>query len=306
MSLNTAIQWTDSTWNPVVGCSRISTGCKNCYAFKVHTMRHKAKLAGKKLPAQYAKPFTTIQPIASRLDVPKGWRTPRRIFVNSISDLFHEDVPFEFILEVWNTMAIARHHTYQILTKRPRRMLGFFEWAKEGMRERGLDEWEKGMDVLPNVWLGVSVENQAAADDRIPLLLQVPAAHRFLSCEPLVEWVNLENYLGPTPEDEDGAPYPGRINWVIAGGESGLAARPMKPDWARALRDECQDTGTAFFFKQWGEWGPYNLSRDTAEDLAKLVNRKTMDTPMRRHGKKLAGRMLDGREWNEYPEEKGT
>jgi protein gp37 len=284
--VSTAIEWTDETWNPVVGCSRVSAGCRNCYAFQLHDMRHRAKLAGKDLPDQYAQPFTTIQALADRLDTPLRWRRPRRVFVNSVSDLFHEDVPFDFILAVWGVMA-ATPHTYQILTKRAHRMLAFFEWAKEAMRARGLDEWEKGMEIQPNVWLGVSVEDQRAADERIPLLLRTPAAVRFLSCEPLLGPVDLGRWLICEPCD-DGRPVTmgtilhcqnPRLDWVIVGGESGPGARPMHPDWARSLRDQCQAAGVPFFFKQWGEW----------------------DFEGYRIGKKYAGRLLDGREWNEFP-----
>jgi protein gp37 len=324
MSAKTGIEWTDATWNPVVGCSRVSAGCKNCYAFRMHDMRHKAKVAGAKLPDQYAHPFTTIQPIAPRISLPLMWKKSRLIFVNSTSDLFHEDVPFDFILGVWNTMALSPQHTYQILTKRARRMLGFFEWLKEGMRERGLDEWEKGAEVLKNVWLGVSVENQGAADERIPLLLQVPAAVRFLSCEPLLGSLDLSPYLfasgsdgEPAPRNEPPLPC---LHWIIAGGESGPGARPMHPDWARALRDQCQAAGVPFFFKQWGEWAPV-YDRDIEDPDWRRCDIIKARTPkgqwlnlaggqgfhgdrvvrMGRVGKKAAGRLLDGVEWNEYP-----
>lgn len=307
--MSTAIEWTDETWNPVVGCSRVSAGCKNCYAFQLHDMRHKAFQLGRQVPVQYAHPFTKVQLRMDRLGLPASWKKPRMVFVNSMSDLFHEDVPFEFILEVWNRMA-ATPHTYQILTKRAGRMLGFFEWLKEGMRERGLDKWEEGPVPLPNVWLGVSVEDQRAADERIPLLLHIPAAVRFLSCEPLLEDVDIGNWLqrfrchacGATsslihPADsqsfefceDDTIHADPSIDWVIVGGESGPGARPMHPDWARSLRDQCQAAGVPYFFKQWGEFVHNGEPADWARQTFNRV------------GKKAAGRMLDGREWNEFP-----
>lgn len=332
MSGTTEIQWTATynpdgtvtpgrTWNPVVGCERVSAGCKNCYAYTLHDMRHKAKLEGKKLPDQYLKPFNHVQIFPDRLRDPLSWKKPGKVFVNSVSDLFHDDVPFEFIGRVWETMGAAHWLTFQILTKRPKRMLEYFQWCKGEMKRAGLDEWWKGINILPNVWLGVSVEDQRVADERIPLLLQVPAAVRFLSCEPLLGPVDLRKYLRLSrfKEDyeamvkqcggEDRIPdhlrwnkeLPPMLHWVIGGGESGPRARPCEPDWARALRDDCRMAGVAFFWKQWGEWGPYNMSRDLPEEMIKLLNPKCMDKPMRRHGKKLAGRLLDGREHNEYP-----
>jgi protein gp37 len=339
VSTKTAIQWTDATWNPFVGCSRVSAGCKNCYAFQVHDMRHKAWKSGKKLPIQYAQPFTTLQFFTARFTEPLRWKAPRRIFVNSMSDLFHESVPFEFIEKIWSTMAICPQHTFQILTKRPRRMLDFFEWMKEGMRAAGLDEWWKGAYALPNVHLGVSVEDQRAADERIPLLLQVPAAARFLSCEPLLGLVDLrkflitsrfkENYDALVRQcgGEDRIPenlrwngvLPPALHWVIAGGESGPSARPMHPDWARSLRDQCQAAGVPFFFKQWGEW----VGSDHPVAIAHPVEHNKMVKAGKVHvwpctkppgepffgmnfnlkvGKKKAGRLLDGIEWNEFPQ----
>jgi protein gp37 len=291
LSAKTAIQWTDATWNPVVGCSRVSAGCRNCYAHQLHDMRHKAYKEGKALPAQYAEPFTTLQTMEGRLHQPMRWKKPRRIFVNSVSDLFHEDVPFEFIIKVFAAMDLADWHTYQVLTKRPDRALEFFEWAKRRMKDMGLDESWKGINMPSNLQIGVSVEDQRAADERIPLLLQIPAAVRFLSCEPLLGLVDLSQYLfssgpdgEPAPRNEPPLPC---LHWVIVGGESGKGARHMRPEWARNLRDQCWVADVPFFFKQWGEWAPdYG---DTDQML--LV------------GKKRAGRQLDGREWNEFPKD---
>ena len=211
-----AIEWTDATWNPVTGCTKISPGCAHCYA---ETITLRFKRGGPFLPGK-----TTINLHPDRLGQPAKWRTPRRIFVNSMSDLFHEEVPFEFVRQVFDAMAENPRHIYQVLTKRPERMLEYVEWT----------EYEHWPD---QVWAGVSVENQRWADARIPLLRKVPCAVRFLSCEPLLKPIDLEL---------DG------IQWVIVGGESGLRARKMREEWALAIRNQCRKAGAAFFFKQWG------------------------------------------------------
>lgn len=246
MSGDTSIEWTDKTWNPVSGCSHVSAGCKNCYAEKIAN-RFKGSKA---FPDGFK---VTLHP--ERLNDPYKWKTyPLRIFVNSMSDLFHEDVPYPFVLRCWLTMCGNPQQIFQVLTKRPARMLGFFKWMKD---EKGLE-----LDVQPNIWLGVSVENQATALERVPLLLQTPAAIRFLSCEPLLGPVDLTcmdqtsesdpgyNALTCGPDDE--GPLQTVIDWVIVGGESGPGARPMNPDWARSIRHQCREAGTAFFMKQMG------------------------------------------------------
>jgi protein gp37 len=294
MSANTKIEWADATWNPVRGCEKVSEGCRNCYA-----ARMAARFSGEGQPYEGLAEMTPhgprwtgdVQLVPEVLDQPLKWRKPRRIFVNSMSDLFHEDVPDEFIARVWTIMASCREHTFQILTKRPRRMMEWVNRVKdwEGYKTHngeppaayggngiivGGNEWP-----LPNVWLGVSVENQKVADERIPLLLQTPAAVRFLSCEPLLGPVDLSSYLGdlyycdnprhgqlcPDGILRDGSAILCRyckrpvdvfkmIDWVIVGGESGPGARPMHPDWVRGIRDQCVAAGVPFFFKQWGEW----------------------------------------------------
>ncbi len=299
----TSIEWTDRTWNPVTGCSHVSAGCRNCYAEKIAERFRGTKA----FPDGFD---VTLHP--DRLRDPLKWRKPGRIFVNSMSDLFHESVPFDFIDQVFLTMATALDHTFQVLTKRAARMVEYFETSKHRTASH---DWSR-ITPLPNVHLGVSVENQMAAYARIPLLLQIPAAVRFLSCEPLIGRVDLCEYLGMWWNQSmkcfestgpmfnrggiEGLSRPG-IGWVIAGGESGPGARPMFPDWGRSLRDQCQAAGVPFFFKQWGEWAPYNGGRDSWKELSKLENPKCMDTPLRRDGKKQAGRLLDGREWSEFP-----
>lgn len=236
--MGTGIHWTDETWNPVVGCTRVSAGCRHCYAFSLHNMRFRAYRDGKfpTAPQQYHQPFHVVQLMPDRIEQPLHWRKPRRVFVNSMSDLFHEDVPFDFIDRVFNVMIETPRHTYQVLTKRPERM-------REYVSNRAIRyNWHKDAHMPPrNIWLGVSVEDQAAADKRIPVLLDTRAAVRFLSCEPLLEAVDLSYWLG-----EEMPP----LQWVIVGGESGPRYRPMELAWARSLRDQCTAAGSAFFFKQ--------------------------------------------------------
>ena len=211
-----AIEWTDATWNPVTGCTKISPGCAHCYA---ETITLRFKRGGPFLPGK-----TTIKLHPDRLDQPAKWRAPRRIFVNSMSDLFHEEVPFEFVRQVFDVMAENPRHIYQVLIKRPERMLEYVEWT----------EYQRWPD---QAWAGVSVENQRWEDTRIPLLRKVPCAVRFLSCEPLLKPIDL---------DLNG------IQWVIVGGESGRRARPMKEEWVVQIRNRCIKAGESFFFKQWG------------------------------------------------------
>jgi protein gp37 len=214
MGDQSAIEWTDATWNPVTGCTKISPGCKNCYAERL-AMRLQAM--GNR---RYRNGFDlTLHP--DQLTLPLRWRDPRRIFVNSMSDLFHEDVPDEFIRRAFEIMAQAHWHVFQVLTKRAKR----------------LAELAPRLPWPSNVWQGVSVEN-ARYTSRVADLVKVPAAVRFLSVEPL---------LGPIPD----LPLKG-IAWVIVGGESGPGHRPIQPEWVRSIRNQCAHAGVAFFFKQWG------------------------------------------------------
>ncbi len=233
MGDKSGIEWTDATWNPVLGCAKVSPGCDNCYAI---SMSRRIEATGN----EAYQGITTdddwtglVKCLPERLDQPLRWERPRRIFVNSMSDLFHPDVPEEFIDDVWATMAAATRHIYQILTKRPQRMadvVGRMDWPH-----------------LPNVWLGTSVESDRYAF-RADWLSRVPAALRFLSLEPL---------LGPLPSvDLTNA------DWVIVGGESGSNARPMHPDWVRDIRDECNRDSVPFFFKQWGGRFPKSGGRE--------------------------------------------
>lgn len=214
MSAISTIEWTDATWNPVTGCTKISPGCKHCYA-QVFAERWRG------IPGHHYEQGFDMRLWPERLSLPLAWKKPRKIFVNSMSDLFHEKVPVEFIKQVFLTMTLAHWHTFQVLTKRADR----------------LAELASGFDWPSNVWMGVSVEN-ARYLSRVERLRLVPAAVRFISFEPL---------LGPIRN-----PDLSGINWVIVGGESGPGARPIERRWVRDIRDHCIKTDTAFFFKQWG------------------------------------------------------
>lgn len=218
MATISKIEWTEQTWNPTVGCTKISPGCKNCYA---ETMARRLTAIG---VHGYENGFRlTLLP--ERLSGPLERRKPTVYFVNSMSDLFHEKVPFEYIRRVFDVMARAPQHTFQVLTKRAERMAEFCRSA----------------EVPANVWLGVSVENRKHGVPRIDVLRKVPARVRFLSVEPLLE------DLGPIDLAE--------IHWVIVGGESGVKARPMRREWVDGIKRQCDQARVAFFFKQWGAWG---------------------------------------------------
>lgn len=343
MSDNTHIEWTDATWNPITGCSVVSAGCKHCYAMKLAGTRlqHHPSRAGLTIDTK-AGPVWNGQVRFNEqwLDQPLRWKRPRRIFVCAHGDLFHESVPDEWIDKVFAVMALAPQHTFQVLTKRPERMLRYMThwpdaagrfhhvaYQAEKMRPDlpvGMpDGWRWQLQKrwpLPNVWLGVSVEDQAAADERIPQLLQTPAAVRWISAEPLLGPINLNTtppragsrpINGFTVADISGclprwqaepmrAKLRDGLDWVVAGGESGHGARPMHPDWARSLRDQCAAAGVAFLFKQWGEWADANYYASEIQesyDVRGLTSGASI-----RVGKKAAGRLLDGVQHDGYPE----
>jgi protein gp37 len=317
MADSSKIEWTDTTWNPTTGCDKVSPGCDNCYACG---LAKRLKGMGSAKYQNDGDPRTsgpgfglTVHP--DTVNDPFTWKKPRKVFVNSMSDLFHDDVPNRFIAEVFAVMAATPQHTYQVLTKRHGRMRsllrdGTFRAAVEIYLANRLRVTEAELSwPLPNVWLGVSVEDQKWADIRIPALLDTPAAVRFLSCEPLLGPVDLEQSLASREASRALPDMPLArywIDWVIVGGESGPGARPMDPAWARSLRDQCQAGGVPFHFKQWGAFTPagvIGLGRPYPGNVfvGEPVNDDGFRTEMTRVGKGKAGRVLDGRTWDEFP-----
>lgn len=401
MGDKTGIQWTDATWNPIIGCSIVSPACTNCYAMaqaaRIQKMTPGSHYEGTTHEVNGKPVWTGVLKHAPEhiLLAPLRWKKPRRIFVNSMSDLFHDAVPDEWIDEVFAVMALAPQHTFQLLTKRPKRMreyisgipskipfLGRMPLERIHIEAAGHMEGDGGyMDALkragnvyslyhdvrwplPNVYLGVTAERQEEADARIPALLATPAAVRFVSAEPMLGAIdfarvgNLESIKAAmmevaeyherdarlntisgmqidalngaqqacifyqTPDHMGGGftwrfprPFP-RLDWIICGGESGPGARPMHPDWARGLRDQCAAAGVPFFFKQWGEWAPVDLDAERGNrDWMIISGDGDLDIPddrgpdedagecaIARVGKRRAGRLLDGVEHNEFPE----
>ncbi|AHG92092.1 Gp37Gp68 family protein (plasmid) [Gemmatirosa kalamazoonensis] len=345
MGDRTGIEWTDATWNPIRGCSRVSEGCRHCYAETVA-----ARFSGAGQPYEGLARRTSsgearwtgeVRFIPEHLADPLRWQRPRRVFVNSMSDLFHDGVTDEQLAAIFAVMALAERHVFQVLTKRPARMQTWCATLRERYGSQlGAAELLTGTflgqafslaqvnavaerfarGALPNVWLGVSVEDQAAADARIHLLLDTPAAVRFLSMEPLLGPVDLgavrkyvadQSFITFDARDRHGLHQwtDAGVDWVIVGGESGPRARPMHPAWARALRDQCACAGVPFFFKQWGEWiaddaDPRVLEAAIAHNAAhQYVTDPTCGHArmMFRLGKVRAGRELDGRTWDEMP-----
>lgn len=303
----TKIEWTEQTWNVLSGCSKVSAGCKNCYAIPMsHRLAHidstKEKYAGVTEKTQVGNINFTgkVNFDEKALLAPLKRKKPTMYFVNSMSDMFHENVSFEWIDKIMAVIALCPQHTFQVLTKRPERMKEYFEMTAGGadiQREMyAIAGYDSKMASnfslpLPNLWLGVSVENQEQADKRIPYLLETPAQVRFLSCEPLLEQV----YLPSLP----------KIDWVIVGGESGKGTRPMHPDWVRNIRNQCEATGTKFFFKQWGEYLPIDqfkyIQENPCFDNIELVSTTIQGCNYFHIGKHKAGRLLDGMEYNETP-----
>jgi len=365
----TKIQWTERTWNPIAGCSVVSPGCTNCYAMRRVAPRLAANPAtpqyhGTVTPSKAGHVWTGKIGVASdtkfleplRIKIPAMW------FVNSTSDLFHENVPDEVIDRVFAVMALCPQHTFQVLTKRSKRMREYMakrsgDWAVSWTRAVDFDfrpiiqrpdEYGRllmrnyGPFPLPNVWIGVSVEDQTRADERIPDLLATPAAIRFISAEPLLGPIQLDDMcdgfkfvdalrgnwwhdnpegLNPISQGHE------KLDWVIVGGESGSGARPMHPDWAPSIRDQCAAAGVPFFFKQWGNWLPWEpehgpcwkAQNGRSEDHHVLLPDDIDQDPkwddglwaisnewehfaFQNVGTKAAGRRIDGIEHNAMPE----
>lgn len=262
------IEWTEKTWNPIVGCSIVSPGCTNCYAMRMAARIEKIALSshydGLTQPSKAGPVWTGKLARANDhiFTEPLRRRKPTIWFVNSMGDLFHESIPDPWIDDVFRTISKAQHHTYQILTKRADRMRGYMQLAN--WRNLGFAAWPPRC-----VWLGVSAERQEEADERIPHLLNTPAAVRFVSCEPLLGSIDLVTggevtevgYINWLRGFDGSDPVIPGLDWIIVGGESGPGARPMHPQWARDIRDQCKAAGVPFFFKQFGAWLPI-IDRD--------------------------------------------
>lgn len=333
--MSTKIEWTKvrasngsimpgDTWNPLIGCDKISAGCKNCYAIKTAWIRQHNPAMDEKYAGVVEKAANGSLNWTGKINFhqpsllkPLNTKKPTVFFVNSMSDLFHEDVPFEYIDAIFSVMSDCNWHIYQVLTKRAERMYEFFEWKKR----RFNIPWQP----KNNIWIGVSVENQKAANERIPFLMGIPAAVRFLSCEPLLNPVDLTKIEHRICSDDaiaqplfgnietldviNGERIHGRIgyslpkiSWVIVGGESGKDARSMHPDWVRDLRDQCAKGKIPFFFKQWGEYLPMREHvADAVYPDGTTPTEYENATEFKKVGKKSAGRLLDGQLHDEYP-----
>lgn len=347
MADKTKIEWSDATWNVITGCSPVSPGCANCYAAQLAGTRLKNHPSRKGLTREVnGRPVWTGSVWFNHewLMQPLRWKKPRRIFVCAHSDIFHSNVTDEWLDRIFAVMCLARQHTFQVLTKRPKRMQAYMKAVMDGQRQLAssattIKSGLAGMAVasvlkkgiIPNVWLGVTAENQEQANKRIPLLLETPAAKRFVSIEPMLGPVDFLLTLKKSDAPERGKPdlgihalrgIPGvkkGLDWVICGGESGPNARPMHPDWVRSLRDQCNEAKVPFMFKQWGEWLPFsqlpyevavrNLTGYYIGDDGFFTQppenppwrNGVCDEQVFRVGKKAAGRLLDGKEHLEVP-----
>ena len=291
MGDKTKIEWCDATWSPIVGCTRVSEGCRFCYS-----ERFMARFSG--VPGHKFEGISNFTPAGPHwsgivrlsekdLDQPLHWRKPKRIFVNSISDTFHEKVPDTWLHKIFNAMIVANHHTYMILTKRPERMLEVTQQFFDGKDREYIQQ-----GVPKHIWLGVSCEDQKTADERIPLLLQTPAAVRFISYEPALgplsirQWLHREEMVEQFPKQAIQ-----RISWVICGGESGPGSRLFDIQWARDLRDQCKAAGTPYFLKQLGT-NPYDLKKFCLMLKANIITGTCMKLKARKGG-----------DWSEWPED---
>ena len=287
----TKIEWAEDTVNPAVGCDKISPGCRGCYAERM-AKRLIGKGHKKYLGVVDKRGWTgKIGFDISAMDKCIKNKKPTVYFVCSMGDLFHDTVLDNWIIAVMKVIHKCPQHTFLILTKRPDRMKTFFD---------GIDKLIPGYFPLKNVWLGVTAENQEQAEKRIPTLLQIPAAKRFVSIEPMLGPIDLQKRIivtGAGMKIYNSFSWIERLDWVICGGESGPGARPMHPDWVRSIRDQCQEANVPFTFKQWGEWHETDLDPNPPKKRHLWPGGKLMA----RYGKKKAGRELDGKIWEERP-----
>lgn len=328
----TTIEWTQrpgtigETWNPTTGCNKVDRGCKHCYA---EIMHKRLRAMGQ---AKYAAPFLDgAVGHTDTLMIPLGWTKPRTVFVNSMSDLFHEKLPFEFVVQVFQTIQLTPQHTYLILTKRPERIYDFYYWMMS---------LEPGFNFPRNCWLGTSANDQKSAEVRVPLLLKIPYINRFLSYEPATGALDLTKLItADNAMDEDGRDrmihmvdalngleadmaydrgqnlWKGnierdrpRLHWVIMGGESGPKGVPMHPAWARVVRDQCRAAGVPFFFKQFGTWAPITFLDGEGKPTVRFTHEKNIFTftepgqNMIKVGKHNSGHELDGQVLQQFPD----
>ena len=294
MADHTEIEWTDATWNVITGCSVVSPGCTNCYAMKLAgtRLRNHSSRAGLTRDTKAGPVWTgEIRFNEQWLDQPMRWSRPRTIFVCAHGDLFAQGVTDDMLDKVFAVMALAPQHVFQVLTKRPERMRDYCRRTDERERHPSMTvaalmaatgRWNTpALDLriwpLPNVWLGVSVEDQTRANERIPVLLDTPAAVRWISAEPLLGPIQIAEYL-PNPLWNDLPSWRSpELDWIVAGGESGPGARPMHPDWVRSIRDQCAAASVAFLFKQWGQWAPICEMSEAATDRCYRSNRRAKD-----------------------------
>lgn len=318
----TKIPYVDESINPIRTksggwhCVKQSTGCLHCYAEKIN------KRFGDKL-AFYDLPNRKVKLILNQkaLEKPLHWKRPKKIFVQDMSDLFLDDVPFEFIDRVLEVIIRNHRHKFMVLTKRPKRMREYFHGLIENTegtyrrvtksvinydRCHGAFLRLRRKQTINNLWLGVTTENQEMADKRIPTLLQIPAAKRFVSVEPMLGQIQLYGkligHLNAYPAGGGWFTKSNKLDWVICGGENGPGARPMHPDWVRSIRDQCVEASIPFFFKQWGEWKPTeNMEIENYKSLREGQMRVMKNAVVYQTGKKAAGRKLDGKIWDQMP-----